>query len=164
MSTSASVKPAIPDGATLVRVLQEGYGGSGWHGPDLKASLAGVSDKSAFERPAAGRHNIAENVLHHAYCVRSAHGQLSGVQPEPFVVEGEDWFALEASGPLKWPEIVAALEKEQQKLTSVVDDLASGLVKSPLPEPERMTVTLGITCHAIYHAGQIQLIKKFLGD
>lgn len=164
MSTSATVKTAIPDGATLVRVLQEGYGGTGWHGPDLKASLAGVSAKSAFARPAAGRHNIAENVLHHAYCVRSARGQLSGVQPEPFILEGEDWFAVDASGSLGWPEIVTALENEQQKLASVVDDLASGRVKSPLPETERFTVTLGITCHAIYHAGQIQLIKKFLGE
>lgn len=164
MSTSAPAKSAIPDGATLARVLRESYGGTGWHGPDLKASLAGVSPKSAFARPADGRHNIAENVLHHAFCVRSARGQLSGVQPEPFVLEGEDWFCVDSSGPLGWPEIVAALENEQQKLTSLVDDLASGHVKSPLPEPERLTVTLGITCHAIYHAGQIQLIKRFLGE
>lgn len=164
MSTSASVKPAIPDGATLVRVLQEGYGGTGWHGPDLKAALSGVSAKFAFERPAAGRHNIAENVLHHAYCVRSARGQLSGVQPEPFILEGEDWFALPESSALGWPEILSVLDKEQIQLTSLVDDLASGRVKSPLPEVERLAVTLGITCHAIYHAGQIQLIKKLLGE
>lgn len=164
MSTSPSIKTAIPDGPTLIRVLEEGYGGSGWHGPDLKAAISGVTPKSAFERPAAGRHNIAENVLHHAYCVRSARGQLSGVQPGPFVLEGEDWFALEASGPLAWQEIVAALEKEQQQLARVVDDIAAGRATSPLPQPERLTVTLGITCHAIYHAGQIQLIRKFLGE
>jgi hypothetical protein len=31
---------------------------------------------------------------------------------------------------------------------------------SPLAEAERLDLVLGITCHAIYHAGQIQLIKR----
>ena len=29
-----------------------------------------------------------------------------------------------------------------------------------LEDPERFNLVLGITCHAIYHAGQIQLIKR----
>ena len=40
-------------------------------------------------------------------------------------------------------------------------DVASdGVVKSPLAETERFNLILGITCHAIYHAGQVQLIKR----
>ena len=30
--------------------------------------------------------------------------------------------------------------------------------------PGAWHVVLGITCHAIYHAGQIQLIKRLRGD
>ena len=31
-------------------------------------------------------------------------------------------------------------------------------------DAERFKLVLGITCHAIYHAGQIQLIKRLRGE
>jgi hypothetical protein len=65
-----------------------------WHGPDLKVALDDVSAEHAFWRSSSERHNIAEIALHHAYCARSVRGQLSGSQPEPFVLEGDDWFSL----------------------------------------------------------------------
>lgn len=133
----------------LSRILDEGYGPGAWHGPDFKAALADVGPELAFWRPAPGRHNIAEIALHHAYTVRNVRGQLSGTTPEPFVLEGEDWF--EASG-LSWPEIQAVVEKEQGRLAAVVADST--------PDPERFNLVLGITCHAIYHAGQVQLLKR----
>jgi len=94
MSTSKAAVSAAPEARFLARVLDEGYGPGAWHGPDLKAALADVTPELAFWRPAAGRHNIAEVALHHAYCARSVRGQLSGTVPEPFVLEGEDWFEL----------------------------------------------------------------------
>jgi hypothetical protein len=38
--------------------------------------------------------------------------------------------------------------------------VGAGRVTSPLGETERFDLFLGITCHAVYHAGQIQLIKR----
>ena len=35
-----------------------------------------------------------------------------------------------------------------------------GGAASPLADAERFKLELGITCHAIYHAGQVQLIKR----
>jgi hypothetical protein len=133
----------------LSRVLDEGYGPGAWHGPDLKAALADVGPDLAFWRPAPGRHNIAEIALHHAFYVRSVRGQLSGTPPEPFVLEGEDWF--DASG-LSWPEIQRVVEEQQSRLAAAVADTQ--------PDAERFNLVLGITCHAIYHAGQVQLIKR----
>ena len=72
------------------RVLTEGYGPGAWHGPDLKAALADVGPAVAFWRPAAGRHNIAEITLHHAFYTRAVRSQISGQPAEPFVLEGED--------------------------------------------------------------------------
>jgi hypothetical protein len=133
----------------LSRILDEGYGPGAWHGPDLKAALADVGPKLAFWRPAPGRHNIAEIALHHAFYVRSVRGQISGTPPEPFVLEGEDWF--DPSG-LSWPEIQAVVEEQQSRLVAAVADTE--------PDAERFNLVLGITCHAIYHAGQVQLIKR----
>jgi hypothetical protein len=144
---------------TPARILAEGYGPGAWHGPDFKAALTGLSPRGAFWRPAPGRHNIAEIALHHAWYVRSVIQRLTGKEPEPFVLEGEDWFAVSDGGRLGWPDIAAVVEQQQGRLVAVIGDLGAGRIRSPLSEPERFDLVLGITCHAIYHAGQVQLLK-----
>jgi len=146
--------------AACTRVLTEGYGPGAWHGPDLKAALADVSDDLAFWRPGSNRHNIAEIALHHAYCARSVFAQISGSDPGPFVVDGDDWFDLPDSCRLSWQAIQEAVEREQKRLLDADRDVASGTIKSPIGESERFDLILGITCHAVYHAGQVQLVKK----
>ena len=141
------------------RVLQEGYGPGAWHGADLKAALTDVTPALAFWRPGPGRHNIAEIALHHAYCIRAVRSQISGVAPEPFVREGDDWFELENEQAMRWAEVQSAVESEQRRLAALVAQIESG-VSSPLADADRFNLELGITCHAIYHAGQIQLIKR----
>jgi hypothetical protein len=166
MSTTTSSRTVIPagvDGRVLARIGEEGYGPGAWHGPDLKAALADVPADLAFWRPAPARHSIAEIALHHAYCARSVRGRLSGTRPEPFVLEGDDWFD---PGPadLGWPEIQAVVDTEQRHLAGVLADIAVGRLRSPLAEREQFDLALGITCHAIYHAGQVQLIKRLRGE
>lgn len=170
MTTMTIEKTATPnglDGRVLSRVLEEGYGPGAWHGPDLKAALADVTPDLAFWRPAPGRHNIAEIALHHAYTLRSVRGQLSSTPsdtppdtpPEPFALEGEDWFPAEPGG-LFWPEIQAVLETEQERLAAVVSDLVEHPGKSLKTDAECFDLILGTTCHAAYHAGQVQLLKR----
>ena len=146
------------------RVVNEGYGPGAWHGADLKAALADVEPARAYRRPVAGRHNIAEIALHHAYCVRAVRSQVSGRDAEPFVLPGEDWFDVGDEATLSWPKILATVDTEQQRLGALVADIEAGRVTSPLADAERFNLVLGITCHAIYHAGQIQLIKRLLGE
>jgi len=142
------------------RVLNEGYGPGAWHGADLKAALADVTPALAFWRPAAGRHNIAEIAIHHAYYARAVRAQISGKPAEPFVFDGDDWFAVADESVLAWPKIVAVVESEQQRLGALIEDIESGKRTSPLSDAERFNLVLGITCHAVYHAGQVQLIKR----
>jgi len=148
------VDPTVP-----ARVIEEGYGPGAWHGPDLRAALADLSPHAAFWRPGAGRHNIAEIALHHAACVRSVIGRLTGKEPEPFVLEGEDWFEASDERTLGWSAIQAVVEEQQRRLRAVVSDIGAGRLRSPLNERERFDLVLGVTCHAVYHAGQVQLIK-----
>ena len=157
MSTTTATN--VPTGIES-RVLHEGYGPGAWHGADLKAAIADVAPALALWRPAAGRHNIAEIALHHAYCTRAVRAQISGVPAELFVLEGDDWFDLSDERRLSWQAVQATLESEQRKLAAIVGDIEAGHVQSPLAHTERFNLALGITCHAIYHAGQVQLIKR----
>jgi hypothetical protein len=138
------------------RVLAEGYGPGAWHGADLKAAIDGITPATAFWRPAPGRHNIAEIALHHAYCARNVRAQITGVAAAPFVMDGDDWFNLSDERALPWDRVRATVDAEQSQLALAV---ASGTT-SRLSDEERFALVLGITSHAIYHAGQIQLIKR----
>jgi hypothetical protein len=140
------------------RILREGYGEGAWHGPDLKAALTDVTSDAAFRRPARGRHNIAEIAMHHAYCVRGVRAKLTAVDAEPFVLEGDDWFALDDESAMPWSKILKVVGVEQDRLAQVVADLPSPLAEGAFD------LVLGITCHAVYHAGQIQLIKRLAAE
>jgi hypothetical protein len=158
VSTTTTTKTLIPkglDARVLSRTIEEGYGPGAWHGPDLRAALADVTSEIAFWRPAPERHSIAEIAVHHAYVVHSVRQQLSGASAEPFVLEGEDWFPLSERPKLTWPDILRVVEKEHEQLAAAI----SGGGKSAA-DSERFELVLGITCHAVYHAGQIQLLKR----
>ena len=142
--------------ASAARLLNEGYGTGAWHGPDLKAALAGISGDDAFWRPGAGRHTIAEIAVHHACCAHNVRAKLAGAPIEPFAIDGDDWFDV---SHLPWPAILDLVEREQHQLAATAAALEEGRTTSPLSDAERLEVVLGITCHAVYHAGQIQLIK-----
>jgi hypothetical protein len=145
------------------RVLSEAWGPGAWHGADLKAAIADVTPAVAIWRPAPGRHNIAEIALHHAFFARSVRAQISGREPEPFVLPGEEWFVVDNEKMLPWAKVQSTLETEQRRLAELIASLETVTPSSPLAAPERFNLVLGIACHAIYHAGQVQLIKRLRG-
>ena len=153
----------IPTSLAPTRILQEGYGPGAWHGPDLKAAIADVTSDAAFWRPGPSRHNIAEIALHHAYTAHSVRAKLTGKPAEAFALEGEDWFPAEKPARMTWKQIAKVLDSEQQQLAAAVEEIESGRAASPLSETEQLELLLGVTCHAIYHAGQVQLLKRLQG-
>jgi hypothetical protein len=157
--TSKIAKPSAVDAALLTRIVHEGYGPGSWHGPDLKAALSDVTPELAFWRPGTGRHNIAEIALHHAFFARSVRAQIRGEDAEPFVLEGEDWFELPTKAALSWPRVLEVVAAQQKALEKAIVDVGAGRV-SPAKDVKVLDLVLGITCHAVYHAGQVQLIKR----
>ena len=143
------------------RVLNEGYGAGAWHGADLKAAIADVTPALAFWRPAEGRHNIAEIALHHAVLCASRAGTTlrapSGAIHPAAVKTGSRRPTRPA---ISWETIQATVNAEQERLSALVAEIEAGQATSPVADGGRFDLVLGITCHAIYHAGQIQLIKR----
>jgi hypothetical protein len=147
---------------TFARILDEGYGPGAWYGSDLRAAIVDVTPAVAFTRPGAGRHNIAEIALHHAYWAGQIEGKLTGGAATAFPLVGEDWFELNDESKLSWKAIVTLVDASHQRLSRTVGEIAGGNRPSPLGEAERFDFVIGITGHAAYHAGQIQLIKKLI--
>lgn len=159
IATTKTVIGAPVDPAVASRIIEEGFGPGAWHGADLRAAIADVPAKNALWRPGPGRHNIAEVVAHHAACVRSVVGQLTGSEEPAFPVEGSDWFEISNERTMKWSKIVDLVESQHARLAEVVGEIGNGVRTSPLSDAERFDLLLGVTCHAVYHAGQIQLVK-----
>lgn len=147
------------EAGVLARVLREGYGPGAWHGADLRAALADLSPRAALVRPGPARHNAAEIAVHHAFCARGVAARLSGKEPPPFPLDGEDWFSIDDERRLSWRDVLSLVEQWQQRVTDIVAGIGAGTIESPLAEAERFDLVLGLTCHAVYHAGQVQLIK-----
>jgi hypothetical protein len=61
---------------------------------------------------------------------------------------------------LTWAQVQATVEHEQRSLMDLVAGIEARRKTSPLSEEERFNLSLGIACHAVYHAGQVQLIKR----
>jgi hypothetical protein len=161
MGKSAAVKAARSDAVdvdALIRIAREGYGPGAWHGADFKAALSDVTSDVAFWRPGKGRHNIAEIALHHAYTVRAVCAKLTGATPEPFVLEGADWFEASGPKPLSWSSITDVVATQQRKLENAIQRFGEGDIELP-DNGKPLDLVLGIACHAVYHAGQVQLIK-----
>jgi hypothetical protein len=160
MTTATKTVPEGLNATVFARTLEEGYGPGAWHGPDLKAAIEDVDHTLAFWRPGAERHNIAEIALHHAYHLHHVQSRLTGQPASPFLVAGDDWFALPSAADLSWPQIQALVDANHKRVTDTVRAIGEGKVNSPLKEEEQFDLILGITSHAVYHAGQIQLLKR----
>jgi hypothetical protein len=61
---------------------------------------------------------------------------------------------------MTWPKILDLVRAEQEQLAALVEEIAQGTRRPAVPGDECLDLVLGITCHAVYHAGQVQLLKR----
>ena len=80
--------------AVLLHAIDEAYDKSAWHGTNLRGSLRGVTARQADWRPAPGRHNIRELVVHAAYWKRRARERVTGQKGAAFPIPGSNWLKL----------------------------------------------------------------------
>jgi hypothetical protein len=151
----------------LLAMLDEAYGGPAWHGPSLRSSLRGVTQVEAGWRPAAGRHSIWELAVHAAYWKYGVRRRLLGEGGHRFGEKGSNWFgrprgANDRSSAKAWRRDRALLARMHKQLREVVGTLADSELdrrcRGSRHTPRRMIA--GIVMHDVYHAGQIQLLKR----
>jgi hypothetical protein len=154
-----------PEIEHLLGLLDEGYNRAAWHGPNLRGSIRGITARQAAQSPRSGRHNIWEIVVHAAYWKYAVRRRLSGEKRGSFSLPGSNWFNRPMDRSEKsWRADVALLEREHRLLREVV----ASFQPKDLDRRARGSKTIArrliadIALHDVYHAGQIQLIKKLL--
>lgn len=149
----------------LLTCIDEAYRKKAWHGPNLRGSIRGLSVKEAAWRPAEGRHNIWENVVHCAYWKYIVWRRLTGEKRGSFPLKGSNWFKRpEERTEQAWKEDVKLLDDMHRFLIDAVSELKqSGLKKFPHGSKfDNRATIFGIAAHDVYHAGQIQLLKRLM--
>lgn len=137
-----------------------------WHGPNLRGSLRGVTPSQAAWRPAPARHNIWELVVHAAYWKYVAWRRLTGAKRGSFPLKGSNWLARPTEMTAgAWRDDLGLLADMHQTLRSAVAGLAPGDLDRPSAQRRvtKRALATGVAAHDLYHAGQIQLIKRLGG-
>jgi DinB family protein len=153
--------------ALLLRILDEGYGKRAWHGPNLRGSLRGVAAQEAAWRPGPDRHNIWEVAVHAAYWKYANRRRLTGEKRGSFAFAGSNWIARpEAPTEKAWRADLALLDQEHRRLRETVEGTPAARLSRTSPGSRHRVDTLvyGIAHHDVYHAGQIQLLKRLYRD
>jgi DinB superfamily len=156
---------AHPEIEHLLGLLDESYNRAAWHGPNLRGSVRGVTAREAGLRPGAGRHNIWEIVVHAAYWKYAVKRRLVGEKRGSFSIPGSNWFDRPGYKSEKaWREDVALLDNEHRTLREAVAQFSSADLDRRAHGSKSVARRLiaGIAMHDVYHAGQIQLIKKLI--
>jgi hypothetical protein len=164
VTTAAGPKGEL---ALLLSIIDEGYEKQAWHGPNLKGSLRGVKAREASWRPGPDRHNIWELLRHVAYWKYVNRRRLTEEKRGSFPLAGSNWFAPpEAPTEKAWRADIALLDEQHRRLREVISALPpKGLHQRPRGSRHpNAKLAYGSAAHDVYHAGQIQLIKRLFRD
>lgn len=151
--------------ALLLAIIDQAYDKTSWHGTNLRGSLRRVTPAQAQWRPAEGRHNIWEIAVHAAYWKYAAARRFTGSARGSFPLKGSNWFrrpAVTESPGGSWRDDLALLDSTHQTLRAVVTTLSpKDLPRTPAGKKvSNFALLSGIAAHDLYHAGQIQILKR----
>lgn len=152
-----------PEIVLLLSVLDRAFDKTSWHGPNLRSSVRGLTPRKASWRPDPRRKCIAEIVLHTAYWKYAARRRLLGQKRGSFPLRGSNWFAIdEPLSPSRWRDFVALLDAEHAALRGAVESFPPTRLTRRLGRGELHASMLieGVAAHDVYHAGQIQLLRR----
>ena len=147
----------------LLGILDRAYDQKSWHGPSLRGTIRRVEPATAAWRPGAQRRNVWEIVVHAAYWKYAVRRRLLGAKRGSFPLKGSNWFERPTS-PSKaaWAADVALLDETHRALRAAIAKLTPADLQVT-PAGSRFNnyeIIAGIAAHDVYHAGQIQLLKR----
>lgn len=144
--------------------LKRAFDGEAWHGPALKEALEGVTAEQAVAKPIAGAHSIWELVAHIAGWEGVVARRLNG---EAISEPAEGDFPAPPAHPsaAAWGDLLSKVYASHDQLVAHMAalteaDLRKRIADKPYPA---WLMAHGAVGHALYHVGQIVMLKRALG-
>jgi hypothetical protein len=146
----------------LLDVIDQAFDRQSWHGPNLRGSIRGITHAQALWRPQPQRHNIWEHVLHAAYWKYTVRRRLLGAKRGSFPMKGSNWIKPQDGTPTAWRRDVQLLVDIHESMRASIADVSPQKLRRRLPGAKVTYFFLisGVAAHDVYHAGQIQLLKR----
>lgn len=146
----------------LLETIDRGFDRKSWHGTNLRGSLRGLGAELALWRPGPERHNIWELTLHAAYWKYVVRRRILGEKRGSFPLAGSNWFVPESTTEAAWRRAVTLLVETHRSMRRAIAELPGDRLARAAPGGKTTLFELiaGVAAHDLYHAGQIQLIKK----
>jgi uncharacterized damage-inducible protein DinB len=146
--------------ARIAQQLKRAFEGEAWHGPALLEILHDVDASKAASRPIHDAHTIWELTLHVAGWDSVVVRRLKG---EVCTLEGKDNFpTVVDTGPSAWNKAIEALKRNHDELMSEVLAMEDSRLAESVPGKDYDIYFMlhGAIQHALYHAGQMAMLKK----
>ena len=156
---------ANPEINVLLAMIDQAFDQKSWHGTNLRGALRGISAERAAWRPAATRHNIWEIAVHATYWKYIVRRRLMSEARGSFPIKGSNWFERPGPGTLDarlWKADIALLTEMHISMRAAVAEISPReLQRIPAgSKVSNLASITGIVAHDLYHAGQIQLLKR----
>lgn len=150
--------------SVLLFSIDQAFDHQAWHGTNLRGAIRRVSVEQAAWRPARNRHNIWEIVVHAAYWKYIVRRRILSEARGSFPLDGSNWLRRPTGKPTddEWKRDVKLLLETHRSMRAAVAGLNDRdlLVKPKGSKVNNLAIITGIASHDLYHAGQIQLLKK----
>lgn len=149
----------------LLDIFDQAFDHQAWHGTPLAGALRGVDWREARLRPQRGRHNIWELVLHAAYWKCIVRRRLLADPTRVFPREGGNWPRTPVHPDSSaWRRDLTLLKREHRLLRETIARFPAARLPSRAWRSRWTNIQhiYGIASHDLYHAGQIQLLKKLV--
>lgn len=147
----------------LVLQLQQAFDHRSWHGTNLFGSIRGTAPEEAAWRPGEARHNVWEVIVHAAYWKYTVYRRLVDEARGSFPLKGSNWFPRPVEGTIvELKTDIRLLRDFHDKLLAAVEHFDPRQLDQR-PEGSRFLfrdLIVGVAAHDLYHAGQIQLLKR----
>ena len=147
----------------LLEVLDQAYEKHAWHGVTLRGSLRGVKAKQALWKPSPQRPSIWQLALHCAYWKYNIARKISGDESLTFPRKGANFPQIPSvTDEATWKKDISLLGRMHKTLRESIRKfdgkrLSAKANKSRYRHKE---LIYGIASHDLYHAGQVQLLKR----
>jgi uncharacterized damage-inducible protein DinB len=152
--------PSNSESALIADQLRRAFEGDAWHGPALLELLHVMDAATAAARPLLNVHSIWELVLHVSAWDGAAYRRLSG---ETVQLTGTANFpVVPKPTQAAWREAIAHAKHTHDVLVNSVATLPESRLRERVPGKryDFYFMLHGVAQHALYHAGQIAILKK----